>query len=111
MKPDVLLIFGDTIGHIYNHKELIKHYEQYYSVVTFIKEQDSIRGFHDVDILFLNGWWNRRETAEILDVLYVYMSRRNCIIGDKRYVPPYFLQEYNKNKDVEEVSRFELLDL
>ena len=113
---DYLYIFGEKRAMCQDYKEAVNFYEKSYHTVRVIGESCAIKGFTPghIDFLFLNGWWNRKDTKEVLDTLCVYFSiKKDCIIGDKRYIPPCF---YSTDRGVkkykqEDISRFELLDL
>ncbi len=107
-----LLIFGENKPISREYIRNNSYCKDEYETVIIIGSGSGIRGFdfNDIDILFLRGWWNRTDTKNILDVLYIYISLGSCIIGDKKYIPSYFYRDFFK-VHVPIESRFDILDL
>jgi hypothetical protein len=110
---DSLIIVGENARACEEYFRVVHDYRADYSNIVMALDGNRIRGFSDVDILFLRGWWNLKNCREILDTLSIYIMGKNCIIGDKLYVPPYFYDFGNRSivamDQIE--SRFDILDL
>ena len=113
-----LIIFGENNRLCINHKFFNSDKYSLYCKIVTAYDDVSIRGFNDVDILFLYGWWRRSSSKNILEILEVYIfTGRGIIIGEKEYIPSYLIDRYilKTNKVTHNfnsgISRFEILDL
>jgi len=78
-----------------------------------------LQGLNKPDILFLNGWWRRNKSQDILMILETYIFRCNGrVIGMNEFIPPYLSLQYkewekwNKLPEKELIeSRWEILDI
>ena len=117
MKERNLIIFGgisESKSYIQDNPCGYSKYQRYIEATSSAQIQ-GLCG--KIDILFLRGWWGRRQSSEILDILHIYMGAYSAkFIGDMDFVPPYLSDRYNSLNRSEEASnpvknRFELLDL
>ena len=125
---DNLIVFGANnreCGHYLSlDSDLSPNSDRYssYNNIVFASSDSIIQGFSGADILFLKGWWSRRSSREILEVLEIYIFIYGAIIlGDKKYLPPYLIDKYinkcDSNKcdsneyNLYSANRFEILDL
>ena len=118
---DNLIIFGANNRECGQHLSLNKDRYSSYRHFIFACDDSIIRGFNDVDILFLRNWWCRNSSREILDALEVYIFNYGStvvgeVVGDKKYLPPYLVDKYinkfeNKDNLYSRTNRFEILDL
>ncbi len=97
-------------------RETFSYYNDNPGRVHIIHSAESCMGFNEVDILFSEGWWTRRDCDNILELIDTYVfSRTGRVIGDRNQIPDFLWNRYNrKNKGIEDskkYSRFELLDL
>ena len=112
---DYLYIFGEKRNICREYQKIIYQQEKNYKTVMVIGEACGIKGYYPeaVDFLFTMGWWNRPDAQNILETIYTYVAhRRDCIIGDKHYIPPCFYREKKVVMHGQGINdRFELLDL
>ena len=115
-----LLIFSGSNDQIYEYVRS-NNISSYYDSrnIIYIGSECSMRGFCDVDVLFIYGWWNKSGIDSILGTIGIYMRRgRSRVLGDEKYIPPYLWQLYREmgctNCDItgnDTISRFEMLDI
>ena len=93
-------------------------YNQYNSSSIYhIRNSYSLEGFLNIDILFACGWWQKSDSDIILSIIEQYIKMgEGRVIGDNRYIPPYFLERYKligNREEIDEpvISRFDILDI
>jgi len=78
-----------------------------------------ILGFCEVDVLFIYGWWNKRDIDCLLGNIGVYMrTSRSRVLGEEKFIPPYLWEMYKEMRCVQcetsgtdTINRFEILDI
>ncbi len=111
-------IFHNYIG---NKKGDIKQYNRYLYRTKYNKiiklykcifNLDCIKGYDNVNIVFLKGWdWNNRKQK--IEEISLLLSRGSEIIEKTEYIDPEILFIFNKHKKIEytKFTRFEIMDI
>jgi hypothetical protein len=64
-RPLIVLAGRIDIAHQYLYNDPKDYYKDYPHII-FALNEDRIRGISNPDILFLYGWWSRRQSYEII---------------------------------------------
>ena len=120
-----ILVFAGSFDIFHNYigtkKGDIEQYNRYLYRIKYNKiiklykcifNLDYIKGYDNVNIVFLKGWdWdNKKQKIEEINLL---LSRGSEIIENTQYIDPEILYIFNKCKKIKytKFTRFEIMDI